>query len=164
MARARAGLSHHSRTSMQINVHRNSLPRVYSLSCGGGVFGSTEFYLHFCPLENASLVLAPGKRKCGISPGKGELGGCREGHGEKEPLEHKCAACGCFFSFQLTLFYILCVHFKQRENKSLHGCGKHLGIKKKANAQELESKSVYLEYIKSIYLEYNILNKSCSFP
>lgn len=66
---------------MQINVHRNSLPRVYSLSCGGGVFGSTEFYLHFCPLENASLVLAPGKRKCGISPGKGELGGCREGHG-----------------------------------------------------------------------------------
>lgn len=47
------------------------------------------------------------------------------------------------FFFPVYLVLRLCVHFKQREGEILHGCGKHLGKKMKANAQELESKSIY---------------------
>lgn len=119
-------LSHHSRTSMEIRVHGKSLPRVFLAAIYvGDEFGNAEFDLDFSSLCKCLFGSGSWQRKCGgqWAPGKEEPGGLQRGSwvtsGEKDCTQVELVI---VFSFPVYPKLCLCVHFKQRECKSLHSC------------------------------------------
>lgn len=122
------GLSHQSRTSMEIRVWKKGLLRVFltAIFVGEECLATLNFtWISALLCVNASLVLAPGR---GNVRDDLQLGGCREGHWS--PLGKRM--CRGNTSVELVVFFFLsslpgftfvCA-FQTEGKQNLHGCGK----------------------------------------
>lgn len=148
---------------MEICVHRKSLLRVFltAIYVGEECLATLNFICISALLcVNASLVLAPGKGNVGDDGFSRERGARGAAERVTSHLWGKGCAMGTqvwslwlFFSLQFTWFHVfMCI---SNRGKAKVCMAVENGEKVKANAQELENKSIYLECI--------ILSKSCSF-